>query len=488
VTTALYDVAKVLPSLLSDSHVMGGSGSIAFTAKDGSFARVFIRQGNVYAVDHVDYEHHLWTQLRFEERLSHGNLRSLIRSHKSQRDSLYKLLKKSRSKNDNVVTSLKEYTLGVIDDLYQWKEVKVEWRLGDVFEYADAGTTPDLPLSRLVTIVTNRAAYKHKQYTSWGFKNDEQFLYGNVNINLNSSKKTNYTSTSSLQEVMLSAERFIVGNVVNATGYSLYSIISTLDELANNYEIMIENPSGRQTPPALSTEQGAALTSKGLHFNEGDEDNTVSSSFNREYVVPEPAQLTTQETFGDHTTDAEDGKDYETYDEVINDTTSLEIQTELPPLEKPKLSSLPARQEIPKAELEKEMEAQNDLAALYKAAEAPKPQVAIKEVSAAAEEAMAPSVKNPTEPSSVDLTTKDNLMPTESNDLLGLVQQLQEGLTNKKQLIEDITRTESEKKARLQEARDTVSHLENELSQLIMDRETASADYEKAVSVISSLK
>jgi hypothetical protein len=175
VTTTLYDVATVLPSLLSDSHVMGGSGSIAFTAKNGSFARIFIRQGNVYAVDHVDYEHHLWTQLRFEERLSHGNLRSLIRSHKSQRDSLYKLLKKGRAKNDNVVTSLKEYTLGAIDDLYQWKEVKVEWRLGDVFEYADAASTPDLPLSRLVTIVTNRASYKHKQYTNWVLRTTTSF-------------------------------------------------------------------------------------------------------------------------------------------------------------------------------------------------------------------------------------------------------------------------------------------------------------------------
>jgi hypothetical protein len=486
VTTTLYDVATVLPSLLSDSHVMGGSGSIAFTAKNGSFARIFIRQGNVYAVDHVDYEHHLWTQLRFEERLSHGNLRSLIRSHKSQRDSLYKLLKKGRAKNDNVVTSLKEYTLGAIDDLYQWKEVKVEWRLGDVFEYADAASTPDLPLSRLVTIVTNRASYKHKQYTNWGFKNDDQFLYGNVNIDINSSKKTNYTSASSLQEVMLSAERFIVGNVINATGYSLYSVISTLDELANNYEIMIENPSGRQAPPALNVEQGAQLTSKGLHFNEEDEDNTVSSSFNREYVVPEPAQLTTQETFGDHSDAVGESKDYKTYDEVINDTTSLEIQTELPPLEKPRLSSLPARQEIPKAELEKEMEAQNDLAALYKpaiTAEESKP------VDAAENKVQKPlSVDSHTEPSSTDLPPKDDIMPTDSNDLLGLVQQLQDGLASKKQLIEDFTRTEGEKKARLQEARDAVARLENELSQLIMDRETASADYEKAVSVISNLK
>jgi hypothetical protein len=285
---------------------------------------------------------------------------------------------------------------------------------------------------------------------------------------------------------MLSAERFIVGNVINATGYSLYSVISTLDELANNYEIMIENPSGRQAPPALNVEQGAQLTSKGLHFNEGDEDNTVSSSFNREYVVPEPAQLTTQETFGDHNDAAGESKDYKTYDEVINDTTSLEIQTELPPLEKPRLSSLPARQEIPKAELEKEMEAQNDLAALYKpaiTAEESKP------VDAAENKVQKPlSVDSHTEPSSTDLPPKDDIMPTDSNDLLGLVQQLQDGLASKKQLIEDFTRTEGEKKARLQEARDAVARLENELSQLIMDRETASADYEKAVSVISNLK
>lgn len=470
-STALYDVANVLPSLLSDSEVMNGMGSIAFTQTDGNIGRIFLKQGNIYAVDNLNYEHNLWVQLKFEEYLNHGNLRSLIRSNKSQRDSLYKLLRKTRQKNDAAVAVLKEHLLGSLDDIYQWKQVQVEWRAGEQFEYESA-SIPDLPLSRLITITVNRANYKYEKYQDWGFKDDSQFLYGNLSVDLGSSKKTSYPPKTRLEDLIVTVNKFIIKGIQDGTGYSLFSIINTIDDLADNYEIMIENPSGRQAATIPVIPPGIGVIKEKVNFSAIDEDIDMQERFNTEYKVPEPARLETQETFATKSPVLvdENSEEMQSYDDIINDTSSLEIQQVLPPLEKPELASLAVRQEIPESELLKEYEAQQEIADLY----------------TPSKEASKEPNENP-----VELTKESKTMSLPTNptsDLLGLVRQLQDGLEAKKQTIDSINSSVQEKEQQLKDARNVVTKVEDELGRLLLERETTTSDYDQALSVITNLK
>lgn len=511
-----HSAAELLPELLNDEGVLNGEGSIAFTRPDKTTARIFLSQGNIYAVDNLEYENNLWSELRFEEHITHGNLRALIRAHKSQRDSLYKLLKRTRSKvknSDNLVISLQEYVLGAIDDIYSWESVKVEWRMGDTFHY-DAANVPPFHLTHLLTLCVNRSLFKFKKYEEWGFKNDDQFLYGNVMLDgdLEAAKPT-----SSLEETILFAKKFVIKGLIENTGYSIFTIASALDDLSKQVTVNIENPSGRQKPtnqPQIPHD--VPVVRDKVHFSITDEDPEMLKMFNTEYHVPEPAILEdNQDNFNkDHKTEDDDSNDvFKSYDDVINDTSSMEIlNVNLPDLPKEKeVTSKNNRPTIPQEDLDRE-ESANDIQALYKSMEkeVPKARGAVKKlvapekkdlpveevqakIDSPEENAPAQSVelsetKIVTEKTIETLTSelKGNKMSSESS-LFAILEQLDSQLSNQKNKIEEHKKRISEKETLLQEAKNKVNLLTMELANEIGAKETATTEYEKALTIINSL-
>lgn len=463
---------------------MNGIGALSFTKADGKNGKIFLRQGNVYAVDNLEYESHLWNELRFEELLSHSNIRPLIRSNKSQRDSLYKILRKNRNKqdNENIINVLKEYVLGALDDIYMWDQVQVEWRVGDKFPY-EAGHIPDLPLSRLMTIVVNRTYYKFQRYETWGFKNDEQFAYGQVAIDLGSAKKSHYAPKTGLEGLILEAKKFVIKELSEGSGYSLFTIIAALDELSENYEITIENPYGRHIPTPPPLPQGMQVVGSQVSFT--DRDSEINNDvFTREYVAPEAAKLQDEETF--HHFSAEEieppkNEVEETYTEAFNDTTD-EAADALPDLESPKLSDYPSRMTIPEEDLEKEYSSQEYLEDLYNS-DTKNTDANDNNVSEAVEIKDSTLTNLPTDEKETTMT--DN---NANDNLLDLVNQLQVSLQNKKSVIESAQDRVTVKEQELREARAVTQRIEEELGKAVLEKETASSDYNQALSVINNLK
>jgi hypothetical protein len=518
VSNTQHSAAELLPELLNDEGVLNGEGSIAFTRPDKTTARIFLSQGNIYAVDNLEYENNLWSELRFEEHITHGNLRALIRAHKSQRDSLYKLLKRTRNKiknQDNLVISLQEYVLGAIDNIYSWESVQVEWRMGDTFQY-DAANVPPFHLTHLLTLCVNRSLFKFKKYEEWGFKNDDQFLYGNVLIE----SAGEVESTSLLEETILFAKKFVIKGLIENTGYSIFTIASALDDLSKRVKVNIENPSGRQKPvnqPQIPHD--VPVVRDKVYFSVTDEDPEMSKMFNTEYHVPEPAVLEdNQETFNsEHKVKEDDDSNdvFKSYDDVINDTSSMEIlNVNLPELQKEKEpSSKNSRPQIPQEDLDRE-ESANDIQALYKSMEkeVPKARGAVRKLVAPekdlpkedaqtnAEFSEDENSETPVESSTPEIVTDDtietietltselkgNKMSSESS-LFAILEQLDSQLSNQKNKIEEHKRKISEKEALLQEAKNKVNLLTMELANEIGAKETATTEYEKALTIINSL-
>lgn len=466
---------------------MNGVGALSFTKADGKTGKIFLRQGNVYAVDNLEYESHLWNELRFEELLSHSNIRPLIRSNKSQRDSLYKILRKNRSKYDNedIINVLKEYVLGALDDIYMWDQVQVEWRVGDKFPY-EAGHIPDLPLSRLMTIVVNRTYYKFQRYETWGFKNDEQFSYGQVAVDLSSAKKSHYSPKTGLENLILSAQKFVIKELSEGSGYSLFTVITALDELSENYEITIENPYGRHIPTPPPLPQGMQVVGSQVSFT--DSDSEINNEvFMREYIAPEAAKLEGEETFH-HFSDKEieppKTEVESSYAEAFNDNYD-DIEDSLPDLERPKLSDYPSRMTIPEEDLEKEYSSQEYLEDLYTNS-TENTDVKDNNVSETVE------IKENDLPEVLidekEETMTDSNFDNGSDDLLNLVSQLQTSLQKKKNIIESAQERVTAKEQELKDARAVAQRIEEELGRALLERETASSDYEQALTVITNLK
>lgn len=510
-----HSAAELLPELLNDEGVLNGEGSIAFTKPDKTTARIFLRQGNIYAVDNIEYENNLWSELRFEEHITHGNLRALIRAHKSQRDSLYKLLKRTRNKlknEENLVISLQEYVLGAIDDIYSWGSVKIEWRMGDTFQYDAANVTP-FHITHMLTLCVNRSLFKFKKYEEWGFKNDDQFFYGNVILEGDSDK---VQSTSLLEETILTVKKFVVKGIIENTGYSLFTVASALDDLSKQLTVSIENPSGRQKPTSLpQIPSEVPVVRDKVHFSVTDEDPDMLKMFNTEYHVPEPALLDKQENFNaEHKVeeDFDSNEDFNSYDDVINDTSSMEILNinlpELPKEKEPVLKETSSRPAIPQEELDRE-EAANDIQALYKSMEkqVPKARGAVKKPVALEKKSTVENDETqnvpsefqelPPQLSAPEISTTEIIetltselkgtdMSSESS-LFAILEQLESQLSNQKNKIEDHKRNISEKEARLQEAKNKVNLLTMELANEIGAKETAIAEYEKALNIITSL-
>lgn len=512
-----HSAAELLPELLNDEGVLNGEGSIAFTKPDKTTARIFLKQGNIYAVDNLEYENNLWSGLRFEEHITHGNLKALIRAHKSQRDSLYKLLKRTRSKlknEDNLIISLQEYVLGAIDDIYSWESVKIEWRMGDIFHY-DAADVPPFHLTHMLTLCVNRSLFKFKKYEEWGFKNDSQFFYGNILLD---GDVENIKPSSLLEETILFARKFVVKGLVETTGYSFFTIASALDDLSKQVKVSIENPSGRQKPTTLpQIPHDVPVVRDKIHFSVTDEDPEMLKMFNTEYHVPEPAVLSNTK----ESTESEDSEEsldesndvFKSYDDVINDTSSMEIlNINLPELFKDKETPVQSqsRPPIPKEELDRE-EAANDIQALYKSMEkeVPKARGSVKkpvapEKNLVGKETEEKATNSETEPSvetveiqnnelitaeTIETLTselKGNKMSSESS-LFALLEQLESQLSSQKNKIEEHKQKISDKEERLQEAKGLVNRLTMELANEIGAKETAITEYEKALKIINSL-
>lgn len=515
-----HSAAELLPQLLNDEGILNGEGSIAFTKPDRTTARIFLRQGNIYAVDNLEYENNLWSELRFEEHITHGNLRALIRANKSQRDSLYKLLKRTRTKlknESNLVISLQEYILGAIDNIYSWDSVTVEWRMGDVFHY-DAADVPPFPLAHLLTLCVNRSLFKFNKYEEWGFKNDDQFLFGNVLIE---GTLDNKEPGSHLEETILAAKKFVIHGLIENTGFSIFTVASALDDLSKQIKVTIENPSGRQKPTDIPPiPHDVPVVEDKVHFSVTDEDPEMLKMFNTEYHVPEPALLDdNQETFNsEHKVTEDDSSNelFNSYDDVINDTSSLEIlEAKLPEQSKEKFETPSnGRPHIPQEDLDRE-EAANDIQSLYKSMEkevpkargivkkpirtspvnedektesvAPKEDEELKvtspEVTASSEKTDAVATETAETPAP---ELEGNKMSSES-PLFAILEQLDTQLNNQKGRIEEHKRNIAEKEARLQAAKNEINLLTMELANEIGAKEAATTEYEKALNIITSL-
>lgn len=501
VANTLHSAAELLPQLLNDDGVLNGEGSIAFTKSDKTTARIFLRKGNVYAVDNLDYEVRLWSELRFEKHITHSNLRALIRAHKSQRESLYKLLRKTRTKmksDENLIITLQEYALGAIDNIYSWDSVKVEWRMGDTFEY-DAADVPEFPLAHLLTLCINRSLFKYKKYEEWGFKNDDQFMFGNIFID---EDMDTLKANSMLEEAVILSKKFMIKGLVENTGYSIFTITSALDDLKQRTNVTIENPSGRQKPSTLlPIPHDVPLVKDKIYFSATDEDPDMLKVFNTEYHVPEPALLDDEgETFNQKPKVVKpDTKEFDSFDDVINDTSSIEVVdvSKLPPLRKETTDTNP-RPVISKEDLERE-ESANDIAALYKSMtkEVPKARgvvkkpvaqpsnaepvtpVAPKETKISEEEEALPSVSTPIkEPEGNEMS---------SLQLMDLLKQVETQLSEKKSTIDNHNRSLREKELKLAALNAEISEMSNEIKEENEAKDRATAEYEKAVQIINTL-
>lgn len=503
VANTLHSAAELLPQLLNDDGVLNGEGSIAFTKSDKTTARIFLRKGNVYAVDNLDYEIRLWSELRFEKHITHSNLRALIRAHKSQRESLYKLLRKTRNKmksDDNLVITLQEYALGAIDNIYSWDAVKVEWRMGDTFDY-DAADVPEFPLAHLLTLCINRSLFKHKKYEEWGFKNDDQFMFGNVFVE---EDVDNLKADSALEEAILLSKKFIIKGLIENTGYSIFTIASALDDLKQRTTVSIENPSGRQKPTSLPPiPHDVPLVRDKIYFSATDEDPDMLKVFNTEYHVPEPALLDDDgETFNQKPkTVKPPTAEFDSFDDVINDTSSIEIvDANLPPLKKEETATNP-RPVISKEDLEKEENA-NDIAALYKSMtkEVPKARGVVKKPVAQAATAKPEQPAQPAQPTETKTSGKEEALEPASTpinepegnemsslQLIDLLKQVEMQLSDKKSTIDTHNRNIRDMERKLAALETEISRVALEIDEENEAKDVATAEYEKAVQIINTL-
>ena len=495
---------------MNDGAVLNGEGSIAFTKPDRTTTRIFLRQGSIYAVDNLEYENRLWSQLRFEKHITHSNLRALIRAHKSQRESLYKLLRKARNKlknDENLVLTLQEYALGAIDDIYSWEDVSIEWRMGDTFLY-DAANIPEFPLSHLLTLCANRSLFKYKKYDEWGFKNDDQFLYGNVLIGNNDNGSVK--SESALEEAILLSQKFVIKGLIENTGYSIFTVTSALDDLAKRISVTVENPSGRQKPAQVpNIPHDVPVVKDKAYFSATDEDPDMLKVFNTEYHVPEPALLDdNEETFNNtHKISKPENDEFNSFNDVINNTSAIEIiEADLPPLKRETFDAKgQSRIPIPKEDLEKEEKA-NDIESLYKSLvkEVPKARGAVKKPvkqdngnnkstppvedknTTSTSETIAKNTETQTENPQTE-NPEGHEMPSDLQ-LLDLLEQVKARLAARKNEMEELNHSIREKEVRLDAANREVNRLTAELSQDIDARNVAQNEYEKAVQIINSLK
>jgi hypothetical protein len=362
--------------------------------------------------------------------------------------------------------------------------------------------------------------FKFKKYEEWGFKNDDQFFFGNVILD---GDLDNFQASSHLEETIILAQKFIIKGLIENTGFSLFTIASALDDLSKKIEVSIENPSGRQKPVNLpAIPHDVPVVKDKVHFSATDEDPEMLKVFNTEYHVPEPAILDdNQETFNsEHAIKDSESDEFDSYDDVINDTSSLEIlEADLPPLHREKLETLANnRPPIPQEELDREEQA-NDIAELYKsmAKEVPKARGIVKkpvalnrtsppetattpettpnenaESNSSQEEAVETVSSEPSEVVTEEITetsapeSEGTNMSSES-PLFAILEQLESQLTNQRTKIEEHKQRITDKEALLEEARNEVSRLTVELANEIGAKETATSEYEKALTIINQL-
>lgn len=509
----MHSAAELLPQLLENNGVVNGTGSIAFTRTDRTTSRVFLREGSIYAVDHLEYEKHLWDQLKFEEHIAHGNLRALIRSHKSQRDSLYKLLKKSRSKvknEESLIKALQEYTLGTIDDLYSKNFAKIEWKLGDTDNYFSSVEVPPFGLDHALTLAANRYLYKHEKYEEWGFKNDDQFYYGNVHLE---GDYQSYEPATLFEAAIIKTAKFTVKGLMDTTGYSSYTIVETLADMSEKIKVVIENPAGRQAPEEapLIPAQVPIIRNK-VHFSVTDEDPDMVKLFNTEYHVPEPAYLDDEhETFNSEHKILDDDPNDEAlayFDAVLRDSSTMEVgEDDLPKLQAKKekekqnqtaAAKAPSREEIAE-EMAKDDAEDDSIEQLYRSAakETANPsKLLAKPPAKTTKTSEEPATEPQTKPESEEIPESAENTPTNSegnemssdSTIFELLEKVEDELINQKGKVEQHKRNIEEQEARLKEAKLVVSQISAELALSIAERDAATADYEKARKIIESFQ
>lgn len=528
-----YNVFELLPVLVLDREFMSQSGKLLLT-KDETTAGLFFEEGKLVAVDYVAYESLLWTRLRFHDMIAHSNIRPLIRSNKSQRESLYKLLTKSVNRGLQIQGVLKDYIFGALDELVLWEDAEVSWFPNEEYEYVSGRLTNGEPLKRVLNMMVTRTKYKFDHYEQWGFKNNYQFLYGIVAVDQDYVAKNKVMAHDDIESLILSAYNFQVKDLHERTGYSLFDIIYLVDHLSHRARMQIENPSGRQHAvyPVIPDNRQWDTNSYRTGFDNSDEDIN-NEVFTREYVVPEPAVLVNEEqepaapftapnpvtvlepTHQTTRTEIEAG-----FDATINDTSEEVDTTMLGPLPHVDIHGLPDRQDIPEAELRKEYKALSELADIFidrKTVVPETPEPALSEPQPEPEEpentpvepiietqrtaqtltetpALEPSATQPSITPTTNIEEKvktlmSNLSgnPTEDG-LFGILSQLQEGLKAKRDQIEAIQYQITNKESEVTAARATTNRLEEDLGRLLLEREKASSDYEQALNVLNNLK
>jgi len=247
-----YDniVREVFPALLSDSDVMNGVGSVHFVQKDKkNVAKLFLRQGNVYGVENPNVKLDLAARLTTSKMASAENIATIRKSRQSIDKVVENALAKQYVKQADMTNLLKEHFLGAIDDLYAWEEVNVEWHSNE--QYNDI-TVPQVSLSRLIDIASNRYQHVVGQAQEWNFNTvgelltSEYFITGEVNAN-----DKNYEP---LNKVILTAtDKPNILSVAKEAGVPPFVIIQSLIALEKNKLVSYSEETLKTEPAVLET-------------------------------------------------------------------------------------------------------------------------------------------------------------------------------------------------------------------------------------------
>lgn len=148
-------VADALPRVIRE-QAKNSTGSIKFTHADKkTVGRVFVKAGNIYAIELSTYAPKIVSRIATNEYISDANREQVIAEFGERLTDLKVVqfvLQYQIFPEKPLITYLKDYFFDAFDELYQWKDVSVEWRNGE--EPSDGvlkvpAANPDLIIEKL---------------------------------------------------------------------------------------------------------------------------------------------------------------------------------------------------------------------------------------------------------------------------------------------------------------------------------------------------
>lgn len=231
---------EAFAALLTDSDVVNGTGAASFIKKNGKPGQLFMRQGNVYGADNPNMKFDLATRLLASRMITPDAAAYIRKSRLSHEKLCDSLIQKEYAKQNDLLTVTKEFFLGVVDSLYAWDNINIEWKEDEPF---DGVTVPQVNLQKLIDLAENRQAHMVTNAQRWGFSNVGQMMKATYYVKGNIAK--NDDSYDAINRLILTESDEKNRNVEalsKNTAVQPFVLIQTLIALENNGLVTFVKP------------------------------------------------------------------------------------------------------------------------------------------------------------------------------------------------------------------------------------------------------